>query len=100
LITSSLNVFYRDINFVTQAAVLIWFYATPIIYPLKAIPPKIRPIFYLNPLSGLFSLLHNPLVQTSFPLGILLFQIGMILIITLLGIWVFRKKSPHFSDWL
>ena len=100
LITSALNVFYRDISFVAQAGVLIWFYATPIIYPLKSIPFRFRPIFYLNPLSGVFSLLQKPLTETAFPNYILLGQITFIILTAILGVIIFRKKSAYFSDWL
>lgn len=100
LITSTFNVFYRDIAFVTQAAILIWFYITPIIYPLSVIPPKFQPIFYLNPLSGIFSLLQSPITKTQLPTNILVAQIGIIILVAFLGIWIFRKKEKYFSDWL
>lgn len=100
LITSALNVFYRDVNFVTQAAVLIWFYATPIIYPLNIIPKKFQLIFYLNPLSGVFSLLQKPLIENQFPLNVLLIQIAVIILTTFFGISIFSKKEKFFADWL
>jgi len=100
LITAAYDVFYRDINFVTQAVVLIWFYATPIIYPLRIIPQHYKIFFYLNPLSGIFSLLQKPLVENDLPLSILLSQVGVIFLITFFGILIFRKKEKYFSDWL
>lgn len=100
LITSSLNVFYRDINFIVQALVLIWFYITPIVYPLQKIPQKYLPIFYLNPLSGIFTLLQKPFLDQQFPLEVLLGQIGFIGILTIVGIYIFKKQSRYFSDWL
>ncbi len=100
LITSALNVFYRDINFVIQAAILIWFYATPIIYPMSRIPEQYQFIFYLNPLSGIFSLLQKPLTETQMPTQILLAQIGLIIFVAFLGVWLFRKKEKYFADWL
>jgi len=100
LITSSLNVFYRDINFIIQALILIWFYVTPIVYPLQNIPQKYLPIFYLNPLSGIFTLLQKPFLDQQFPLSILIAQIGLIGLITIIGIYIFRKQSRYFSDWL
>lgn len=100
LITSSLNVFYRDVNFIVQAVILIWFYLTPIIYPLNIIPKKYRPVFNLNPLSGIFSWLQKPLVNNQIPWQILLGQISFIILTVFLGIYIFRKKSRYFSDWL
>lgn len=100
LITSALTVFYRDINFVTQAATLIWFYITPIIYPLNIIPLKYRLFFYLNPLSGILSLLQKPITESRLSTNILLIQIGIIILVAFLGVFIFKKKENHFSDWL
>lgn len=100
LLTSSLNVFYRDINFVVQAGTMIWFYLTPIVYPLNIIPQKYLWVFYLNPLSGIFTLLQKPFSNQSFPLQILIGQVGLIGIISILGVAVFRKLSKYFADWI
>lgn len=100
LITSALTVFYRDINFVTQAVVMLWFYVTPIIYPFSVIPQKDRVFFYVNPLLTVFSLLQKPLMSIQLPLGIILFHIFIILSVLVLGLFLFNKKSKYFSDWL
>ena len=100
LLTSSLDVFYRDINFIVQAIILVWFYVTPIIYPLQSIPSAYLPIFYLNPLSGIFTMLQQPFLDQPFPLPVLIAQISLIGIITVLGIYVFKKQSRYFTDWL
>jgi len=100
LITSALNVFYRDINFVVQALVLVWFYATPIIYPLNAIPIKYRLIFYLNPLSGIFSFLQKPVIDNKFPATIFILQIIFIFLIAFISIFLYKKLCKYFSDWL
>ncbi len=100
LITSCLNVFYRDINFFIQALTLIWFYATPVIYPLKAIPEKYLNLFYLNPLSGIFSFLQKSFTGNNFPFLIFLAQIIFIFFILGLGIIIFKSKEKYFDDWL
>ena len=100
LITSALTVFYRDINFVTQMLVMLWFYVTPIVYPFSVIPQNFQPIFYLNPLSGIFSLLQSPITKTQLPTHILSVQIAIIILVAFFGIWIFRKKEKYFSDWL
>ena len=100
LITSSFNVFYRDVNFIVQAIILIWFYLTPIIYPLTTIPYQYRFIFYFNPISGIFSWLQKPLINNPIPWPILLGQILFIALTVGLGIYIFRRKSRCFNDWL
>src|SRR5207253_5968442 len=62
LATSSLNVFYRDVNPVVQIALQLWLYLTPVAYPLAAISPRFRPLFVLNPLSAIVEGLRSSLV--------------------------------------
>jgi ABC-type polysaccharide/polyol phosphate export permease len=44
------NVYYRDVAHILQILLSAWFYLTPIIYPLEAMPPKYQWVFKLNPI--------------------------------------------------
>src|ERR1700757_2558792 len=44
------NVYYRDVAHILQIVLSAWFYLTPIIYPLDAIPAKYHWVFKLNPI--------------------------------------------------
>jgi ABC-2 type transport system permease protein len=44
------NVFYRDVAHILQVVLSAWFYVTPIIYPIDAIPAKHQWILKLNPI--------------------------------------------------
>src|ERR1700751_3739341 len=44
------NVYYRDVAHILQIVLSAWFYVTPIIYPLYAIPPRYQWILKLNPI--------------------------------------------------
>jgi lipopolysaccharide transport system permease protein len=101
LITASLNVRYRDINFFTQSAILLWFYATPILYSLSSIPQHMRFIFQLNPLTSIFELSrysfgHQGLIDVSM-IGI---NLATTIVIIVVGVIVFKRESPLFVDWL
>jgi len=101
LLTATINVRFRDINFITQLGISLWFYATPIVYTLSLLPAYLRPIFYLNPVTVIveifqYSLLNLPIY--SIRLGIVSFILT--LIITWLAITIFRKESKNFDDWL
>jgi len=101
LITSSLNVYWRDINFFTQALVLIWFYATPILYPLSLIPERFQTIFYLNPLSGIFATFQKAIIGNgSFPYSVLISQYFIIICFFLASLILFKNRAKYFSDWL
>ena len=62
LVTSAINVFYRDVNPVVQIALQLWLYLTPVAYPLSAVPARYRPLFVLNPLSAIVEGFRSSLV--------------------------------------
>jgi len=101
LLTTALNVKYRDINFFVQALVILWFYATPVIYSTQILPEKFLPLFQLNPLTYPFEMLRFSLITPSLPqLSIFFTNAAISLLIILLGIFIFKKESKTFSDWL
>lgn len=101
LLTSALNVRYRDVNFFVQAILLVWFYATPIMYSLAQMPKDILWLWRLNPLTSILQLFQHALLGAATPgLAMLATNITVIVVITALGILVFRDASRTFDDWL
>ena len=64
---SSLGVFMRDIGFVVGVALQALFFATPIFYPLSAVPEDFRPWMVLNPLLTGVELMRGCLVTGNLP---------------------------------
>ncbi len=101
LITSALNVRFRDVNFFVQAALLVWFYATPIIYSLSMMPPKILWLWRFNPLTCILQLFQHAFLRDAAPgIAMLGSNIGVILLVFCLGAWIFRHESKNFDDWV
>ncbi len=101
LLMATINVRFRDINFITQLGVSLLFYTTPIVYTLNLLPVSIRPFFYLNPLTIIleifqYSLLNLPIYSVN--LGLV--SIITTLLIAILAVVIFRKESKNFDDWL
>lgn len=63
LMFSVLNVYFRDIEHFMAILFLIWFYATPVVYPITVVPPKLLFIDKLNPMTdaslSLYATLYN-----------------------------------------
>src|SRR5438874_3557102 len=51
LVFSALHVYFRDMRFAVQAMLLVWFYVTPIIYPLS-LAGRLGQFLRLNPVTG------------------------------------------------
>lgn len=101
LLTSALNVRFRDINFIVQALMPLWFYATPVIFSLNLLPKKVHIFFYLNPMTFLTEAFHWVLLNQS-PTNLLGWVIGTLVVAVccFLGVYIFSKESPFFDDWV
>jgi len=101
LIISALNVRYRDVNFLVQAILLIWFYATPIIYTFSFIPHKLIWMWRFNPMTSIVQSFQTVFADAASPsLTMMLINSLVILTTMFIGIRVFQKKSRYFDDWL
>ena len=100
LLFSSLNVKWRDINFGVQALMPLWFYATPIVYPLSVLPKWLGQLIYINPMTAVLEMLR----WTTLGMEIEWVPVGWSLVVTIavfvIGVIVFKKESPFFDDWL
>ena len=101
LALSTLRVFVPDTAQVVPQLVTLWFYLTPIFYPLSIIPEALHGAVRANPMSAFTSLFRGALVGEAVPLGATL---GVAAVATLaalaLGGWMFRRASRHFEDFL
>ncbi len=57
LVLSALDVYFRDVKYLTGAALLVWMYATPVVYPQSALRGLGRWLD-LNPVTGIADLFH------------------------------------------
>ncbi len=96
---ATLHVFYRDVKYVTQFAMSILYFLTPIFYPESFIPENFRWIIHFNPLYILIEPFRACIYNGSTP-EILLMQLkGLVLVSVLLLIfnkfWS-KKKNALF----
>ena len=101
LLSTALNVRYRDVNFFIQALLIIWFYLNPIVYTLSMIPYKYYWLWRFNPMTSILQLTQHGFLQKPLP-GVAMLSVNMIIIflILVIGIYVFKKESKNFDDWI
>lgn len=101
LFTCALNVRFRDVNFFVQALLVLWFYSTPIVYSLSQMPRDLLWLWRFNPITSILQLFQHALLGAPAPgPAMLASNIGVIVIITAIGILVFRDESRTFDDWV
>ena len=101
LLTSALNVRFRDINFFVQAGLILWFYATPIVYSIFVVPRSLIWLWRINPLTSTVQLFQSSLAGAPPPGPAMLISNSiLIFFVTALGILSFMKESNNFDDWV
>ena len=100
-LTSSLNVRFRDVTFFVQALLIVWFYATPIVYSISVIPYRLMWLWRINPMASIVQLFQHVFSQAPLP-GIGMFGMNALinLIIFIAGMAIFIKESKNFDDWV
>ncbi len=68
LFLSCANVYFRDVNHILSVGLLLWFYLTPIFYPLDAVPREFYNIILINPMVSIIALYRNILFEAQIPL--------------------------------
>lgn len=99
LLLASINVKYRDVQYILSFFIQVLFFVTPIIYPISIIPPNYQWIIYLNPMAGIVILIRSLLLGTSDPNWLLLISsAGLSIFLFLLGLFYFRRSEQFFAD--
>ncbi|MFV2044247.1 MAG: ABC transporter permease, partial [Anaerolineales bacterium] len=95
---AALNVFFRDVQPVMKLGLQLWFYASPIIYPVTAVPDSLKRFYYLNPMAGLIESYRDVLIEGVRPGQYLQISAATSLVILAIGYFVFRRLEPRFAD--
>jgi lipopolysaccharide transport system permease protein len=94
----ALNVFYRDIRHIFSLGMQLWFYASPIIYPVTSVPEKLRPLYYLNPMVAVLEAYRAILLYNTLPGPQIFYSAGVSILILIIGYWVFKRLEFQFAD--
>lgn len=98
LLGSATNVFLRDVRHLFALGLQLWFYATPIIYPVTMIPENLRPFYYLNPMAGVITAYRSVLIYQTPPDSYLILSGIVSVVILIIGYIVFKRLEPSFAD--
>lgn len=103
LLLASVGVYFRDMSYLWQILVQIWFFATPIVYPATQldgkVPDLVRSALNVNPMAQFSAAFRNLLYDATAPsflgLGGLVVAAAVSLVI---GWTVFGKLSRRFAE--
>jgi ABC-2 type transport system permease protein len=99
LVLSSLNVYFRDIEHFMTIVFLVWFYLTPIIYPITEIPARYRSVLKLNPMTDASLCFRATLYDGRFPPWLQLgYFVAWVVVMVVVGLFVFSKLEGRLAE--
>jgi lipopolysaccharide transport system permease protein len=96
---SALYVRYRDVGQAIPFLVQIWMFASPVAYPVSAVPERWRLLYSLNPLAGVIEGFRWAMLGKGSP-DFVVIAVSTVAMIALLfsGIAYFKRTERTFAD--
>ena len=105
LLVSALNVFFRDLQHLITIIMMVWFFGTPVIYPLSMVPEEYQFIIKINPMTVYTAYYRNIFYFVKYPEGAgfpstteTLIALGVTILIFFAGYFVFKRLEPRFAE--
>jgi lipopolysaccharide transport system permease protein len=99
IIISSLTTKYRDLRFLVQFGVQLLMYATPVIYPVSAIPAEWQWVIQINPMTPIVEAFRFAFLGAgTVDLGHLLYSFGFMVVVVFVGAVIFNRVEQTFMD--
>ena len=93
-------VYFRDVKFLVQAALLVWLYLTPIVYQLSLLH-RIQWLVEANPMTGVVTVFHLATVGAQGPVAVpVAITCGVTLVLLVAGAELQRVHDRLFVDLL
>lgn len=98
LLLAALNVAYRDFRYVVPFMLQIWFFVTPVIFPVTIVPPQWQWLLQLNPMGGTIEAFRACILGTEIDYGAWAISTLASLVLLALGILYFNRTERRFAD--
>jgi len=98
LASAALNVFARDVRPLVVLVTQIWMYASPVFYPVEAVPPAYRGFYRLNPMVGILEGYRDLLLRERLPGYDFLVSAIVAVGVFGFGYWFFKRVEFKFAD--
>ncbi len=99
LLVSSVNVYFRDIEYIIGIAMMALYFLTPIMYDISNLPERLQRIMFINPMTGYIIMYRDVTFNgVGVNLGMLAFSLVYSVIIFIVGAITFEKLQRRFTE--
>jgi lipopolysaccharide transport system permease protein len=98
---ATLSVRFRDVSFAVNFFLQALMYLSPVIYPVDIVPPSLRFIYHLNPMTGVIQGYRWAILGIGTAPGVeFLIAIGLVIAGVISGMYVFSRTERTVVDYL
>jgi lipopolysaccharide transport system permease protein len=98
MVSSAVNVKYRDVFVLIPVLLQLWMYASPVVYPTSLVPARWHYLYQLNPLVGLIGSFRAAALGGEIEWSALAWSIVIIAALLTYAAFLFRRMETLFAD--
>jgi lipopolysaccharide transport system permease protein len=98
MLTSALNVKYRDVGVALPVFMQLWMFVSPVVYPPELVPSNWQKVYELNPLVGIITSFRAAVLGGDFYWRALAISSTMTLLLLVFSAYTFRRMEKGFVD--
>lgn len=93
------NLFYRDIKYIFEVVILLWMFATSVIYPIKTSSIFLQDILMFNPMTPIIDAYRLLMLEGRLPALIPMANASIIsILVFVVGVMCFHKAEYLFAE--
>jgi homopolymeric O-antigen transport system permease protein len=94
-----INARFRDVQHALPLIMTVFMYVSPVLYPLEIMPPRLRPLALLNPVSGLVEGFRAAITGIApYSWNLAWGSLGISVIVFIVGVCVFERAQARLID--
>jgi len=99
MILATIQVYFRDIGLALPLLLQLWMFASPVVYPLSAVPERFQAWFVLNPMAGIVDGVRRCVLHGASP-DFHSLRISLLTVLLLLPVayGFFKHKEASMAD--
>jgi len=99
LLLSMWNLFYRDIKYLFEVVIVVWMFATSVVYPVSLVGGRMGTLMRLNPMTPIVEAYRAVLLTGSWPSAVPLACVAAFSLVFLIGAWLlFHRAEFQFAE--
>jgi ABC-type polysaccharide/polyol phosphate export permease len=95
------NLFYRDVKYLFEVVIMVWMFATSVLYPVNRVTGWAGTVLRLNPVTPIVDAYRSVLLRGELPAMMPIAVTGVASVVLLAGVWLlFHRSEFQFAEYI